>query len=105
MANFHLGLIRAMITTGLRLKLIVIGLLLLCLFGGGCASAPDFDCQLTTIIKPYRFSIVQWESKTLTNEAKLWFSGKHEESAERIISRQITETLARRASSIQWLTT
>lgn len=64
----------------MRLKLIVISLLLLCLSAGGCASAPDFDCQLNAIIKPYRFSIAQWESETITNEAKSWFSGKHEES-------------------------
>ena len=74
--------------------MIVISLLLLCLSGGGCAPAQSFDRQLGAIIKPYRFSITKWESKTITHEAKLWFSGKHEENVERIITRQIKETLA-----------
>ena len=78
----------------MRLKLIVISLLLLCLSGGGCASAQDFDHQLDAIIKPYRFSIAKWESKTITHEAKLWFWSKHGENVERIIARQIKEALA-----------
>jgi len=78
----------------LRLKLTVISLLSLCLSVGGCTPAPNFDRQLGAIIKPYHFSIVKWESKTIANEAKLWFRGKHGENVERIIASQITETLA-----------
>lgn len=78
----------------MRLKLTVISLLSLCLSGGGCTPAPNFDRQLGAIIKPYHFSTVKWESKTITHEAKLWFRGKHGENVERIIAGQIKESLA-----------
>ena len=61
----------------MRLKLIVISLLSLCLFSGGCSPARGFDYQLGSIVKPYRFSIVKWEFKTIPSEAKQWLFGKH----------------------------
>jgi len=56
----------------LRLKLIVTSLLLLCLFNGGCSPAQGFDYQLTSILKPYRFSVAKWELKAIPHEAKQW---------------------------------
>lgn len=56
----------------MRLKLIVTSLLLLCLFNGGCSPAPGFDYQLTSILKPYRFSVAKWELKAIPHEAKQW---------------------------------
>ncbi len=61
----------------MRLKLIVISLLSLCLFSGSCSPARGFDYQLGPIVKPYRFSIVKWEFKTIPSEAKQWLFGKH----------------------------
>jgi len=65
----------------LRLKLIVISLLLLCLFGGSCIPK-GFNSQLGSIVKPYRFSIARWESRTIIQEAKQWLSGKHRENGQ-----------------------
>jgi hypothetical protein len=55
--------------------LIVISLLLLCLLGGGC-NPKSFNSQLGSIVKPYRFSIVKWEAKTIIHKAKQRLSGK-----------------------------
>jgi len=35
----------------------------------GCTTAPDFDQYLSGIVKPYRFSTLAWEAKTLPHEA------------------------------------
>jgi len=59
----------------LRLKLALFALLSLCLLGGSCAPAPDFDSSLKSIVKPYQFSIAHWELETLPEEL---FSGKSE---------------------------
>jgi len=59
----------------LRLKLVVLALLSLCLLGGSCAPAPDFDSSLKSIVKPYQFSIARWELKALPEEL---FSSKGE---------------------------
>jgi len=57
----------------LKVKLMVgMSLLLVCLFGGGCAPAQDFDGCLKTIVEPYRFSIVKWEAEVLFDEANQW---------------------------------
>jgi hypothetical protein len=57
----------------LRLKLVFLTLLALCLITGSCATAPDFDTSLKSIVKPYQFSIARWELKTIPEEL---FSGK-----------------------------
>ncbi len=62
----------------MRLKLIIISLMLLCLFTGSCSPARGFDYQLGSIVKPYRFSMVNWEFKTIPYEAKQWLFGKPE---------------------------
>jgi hypothetical protein len=62
----------------MRLRLIVISLLSLCLFGVSCTHSQGFAHQLDAIIKPYCFSITRWEFKTIG--AKLWPFGKHKEN-------------------------
>ena len=55
----------------MKIKLIAaISLILVCLLGGSCAPAPDFDNHLSLIVEPYRFNIVSWEFKTLLIEIK-----------------------------------
>ena len=41
--------------------IITASLLGICLLGGSCTAAPNFDKHLNSIIKPYRFSIPKWE--------------------------------------------
>ena len=60
----------------MRLKLVVLILLSLCLLGGSCAPAPDFDSSLKSIVKPYQFSIAQWELKAIPDELKSLTFGK-----------------------------
>jgi hypothetical protein len=95
--------------------LIVLSLLSICLFGGSC-HPKGFDSELSSIVKPYRFSIAKWESKTIIHEAKQWLSGEGKgndqtatvleyfsqaeqraalaDEVERIIANQIKEVLA-----------
>jgi len=49
---------------------ILISLLLVGLLGGSCLPTQDFDTQLKSIVKPYRFSIVNWEFKTILDGTK-----------------------------------
>ena len=51
-------------------------LLLVCLLSGSCASSRGFDSRLSSIVRPYRFSIAGWESKALLNEVSQLTSGK-----------------------------
>jgi len=44
---------------------VAIGLILPISLCGGCAPTQDFDNHLSSIVKPYRFSIVNWELETL----------------------------------------
>ncbi len=39
---------------------------------------PNFDSSLRSIVKPYRFSIVKWESRTIPQEVKRWIFGRYE---------------------------
>jgi hypothetical protein len=67
------------------------------LLGGSCVPPPDFDTSLKSIVKPYHFSIVKWESKMIPIKAKQWLSHRQNDDqmdTERIIVRQIEETLA-----------
>jgi len=63
----------------LRLKLVALALLSLCLLGGSCAAAPDFDISLKSIVKPYQFSIARWELKALPEALKSSISGRGED--------------------------
>jgi len=51
--------------------------LLVCLLSGGCAPGRDFDAHLNSIVKPYLFSIVRWESRAIPHEASQWLFGKY----------------------------
>ncbi|MBE9483183.1 MAG: hypothetical protein IMY88_05825, partial [Chloroflexi bacterium] len=63
----------------MKLKLIAcMSLLLVGLFGGGCAPTQGFDSCLKTIVEPYRFSIVEWEAAVIFNEANQWNFGRSE---------------------------
>ncbi|GAH74380.1 unnamed protein product, partial [marine sediment metagenome] len=63
----------------MRIRLFAaMSLLLVSLLGAGCTPDRDFDSRLGSIVKPYRFSIVKWEFKTIPSEAKQWLFGKHE---------------------------
>lgn len=61
----------------MRLALLLIaGLLLLGALGAGCAAPPrDFDASLHSIVRPYRFSIAQWEAGALLSKLEQAFSG------------------------------
>ncbi len=57
----------------MRIKIItLVSLLLVFLFGGSCASAPSFNQQLSSIVKPYHFSIAKWESKAILHQIGQW---------------------------------
>jgi len=62
----------------LRLKPVIFILLSLCLIMGSCAPAADFDGSLKSIVKPYQFSIAQWELVTITGELNSLIFGKEE---------------------------
>jgi hypothetical protein len=62
----------------LRLKLVVLTLLSLCLLGGSCAPASNFDSSLKSIVKPYQFSIAQWELKAIPDALNSSISSKGE---------------------------
>jgi hypothetical protein len=49
---------------------ITTSLLLVISLGGGCALKPDFDSRLNFIVKPYRFSTIEWEFETLLQPDK-----------------------------------
>ncbi len=38
----------------------------------------DFDNRLSSIVKPYRFSIMKWELRAIPHEANQWIFGRHE---------------------------
>jgi len=54
-----------------KLKIIVItSLLLIGLLGVGCNPTPDFHSHLSSIVKPYTFSIAKWEFGTIIDGIK-----------------------------------
>jgi len=64
----------------LKIKLIVIAsLLLVSWLGGSCASSQDFDARLSSIVKPYRFSIAKWEFMAIPHEVNQWIFDRQEE--------------------------
>lgn len=63
-----------MIKSRLKVRLMLVAIsLMLCSIATSCASSQDFDKQLRTITKPYRFSIVMWELNALGKEVKKVF--------------------------------
>lgn len=67
----------------------MIGLVLICLFGGGCTPAEGFDSSLKSIVKPYRFSIVKWESRAIPDEVNRLVFGRGEKVDDEV--RVVTE--------------
>jgi uncharacterized protein YdcH (DUF465 family) len=62
----------------LRLKLFVLTLLSLCLLCVSCSPTPNFDSSLKPIVEPYRFSLAQWELKTIPAGINRLVCGKQE---------------------------
>ena len=63
----------------MEIKLIIaVSLLLVCLLGGSCAPSKDLDNCLSSIVKLYRFSIMQWELRAIPHEANQWIFGRYE---------------------------
>jgi len=64
----------------LQIRLVVIAslLLVICL-SGGCAPERSFDNQLNSIVRPYRFNLIGWECRALSNELNQWIFGSSEE--------------------------
>ena len=63
----------------MKLKIIAtVSLLLVYLLGGSCAPSRDFDARLNLIVKPYRFSIVKWESVAIPHEINQWIFNRYE---------------------------
>ncbi len=61
------------------MRLIIIASLVLVVFlNGSCAPTQDFDSRLGAIVKQYYFSIVQWEFRTIPDEAYQDIFGRHE---------------------------
>ena len=54
---------------------IVIALSLFSLLLSGCVPSQDFDSRLGSIVHPYRFSTVKWESGTIPHEIRQWAWG------------------------------
>jgi len=70
----------------LKIRLIATASLLsLCLLGGSCASTQDFDAHLSSIVKPYRFSIVKWESRAIPREANQWIFGSRQKIDDEVL--------------------
>ncbi len=62
----------------LKRKLVAaLALLVVCLLSGSCASVYNFDKSLNSIVKPYSFSILQWELKAIPSEINQWVFAKH----------------------------
>jgi hypothetical protein len=53
----------------LKIGLLVFMILPVLVLAAGCATDPDFNQQVKTFTKPYRFDLVTWELKTLAGEA------------------------------------
>ncbi len=73
---------------GIKPKLIITGLLLVCLLNASCVPPEDFDNQLRSIAKPHTFSILGWEIKTISDGTKRLVAdkeGKTKDEPEQVI--------------------
>ncbi len=74
----------------MKIELVVtVSLLLVCLLSGSCTPARRFDSYLSSIVKPYRFSIMKWEFRTIPYEANQWIFGRYEKIDDEV--RTVTE--------------
>ena len=58
---------------------VIVSLLSFCLLGVGCACTQSLDAQLDSIVRPYRFDLIGWECRTLSQELEQWIFGSGEE--------------------------
>ena len=61
----------------MKFKLLSFLLLAVCLLAGGCGSSASFNSQLNKMVSPYRFSILDWEVKSLSQEVDESLAGKN----------------------------
>ena len=54
---------------------IITGMLLVTSLTSGCTPSRNFNSSLKTIVQPYNFSIVKWESKAIFEEVKQLIAG------------------------------
>lgn len=60
----------------MKIKLIlIVSLLMAGVFIPGCGSTRNFDEHLNSIVKPYKFSILAWESRVIPGEIVQWAHG------------------------------
>jgi hypothetical protein len=85
-----------------KIRLIITMVLLLVIsLSAGCAPMRDFDSHLNSIVKPYRFSTLNWELKTILGGGKQSISSQEGEVADE--SSQVTEyfSLAERINALK----
>ena len=71
------------------MRLIAMVSLLFCLLSGSCTLSRDFDNQLSSIVKPYGFSITNWTFRAIWGEANQRIFGRREKIDDEI--RMVTE--------------
>ncbi|MFQ6122092.1 MAG: hypothetical protein ACE5LA_03425 [Dehalococcoidales bacterium] len=64
--------------------IITTGMLSFILLGVSCTPSRDFNTRLSSIVKPYNFSIAKWEFNTIFNGAKRVISGKDKKIGDEI---------------------
>ena len=62
----------------------MVSLLLVCSLGGSCAPARGFDKHLSSITKPYNFSIVKWEFNTILKEAQKAIFSRYKKTGDEV---------------------
>ncbi len=69
----------------MKIRLIITaGLLLFCLLGSSCAPGKSLDARLSSIVEPYRFSIIGWEFQALSSELGQWIFGGSEKTGDEV---------------------
>ena len=59
-------------------------LLMIGLSGTGCTTTPDFDRKLQAIVKPYDFSTIAWEIRTIPHELNQLIFSRRDQSADEV---------------------
>ncbi len=72
--------------------IIATSMLSLILLGVSCAPGRDFNTRLSSIVKPYNFSIAKWEFNTVFNEAKQAIFGRNKKTGDEV--NRVTEYFA-----------
>jgi len=67
-------------TVSAKMRLIITtGLLLVIFLSGGCAPIQSLGARLDSIVRLYRFNLIGWECRALSNELNQWIFGSSEE--------------------------